>query len=57
MEKEEEDKNKEGDFFFQDIVKKTKTGLTFPKDLRDNFFNNEDIDVFFQLSPYLQFLE
>jgi hypothetical protein len=49
MEKEEEDKNKEGDFFFQDIVKKTKTGLTFPKDLRDNFFNNEDIDVFFHL--------
>ncbi|MFX1572618.1 MAG: hypothetical protein ACFFB0_07710 [Promethearchaeota archaeon] len=34
--------------FFEDIVKKTKTGITFPKDLRDLLFE-EDSDVFFRL--------
>ncbi|MFX0082846.1 MAG: hypothetical protein ACFE94_13935 [Candidatus Hodarchaeota archaeon] len=35
--------------FFEDIVKKTKTGITFPKNLRELLFE-EDSDVFFKLS-------
>lgn len=38
----------EEDVFFEDIVKKTKTGITFPKDLRDAMFD-EDTDVYFKL--------
>jgi hypothetical protein len=34
--------------FFEEIVKKTKTGITFPKALREEFFE-EDADVFFRL--------
>jgi hypothetical protein len=34
---------------FEEIVKKTKTGITFPKNLRDLLFE-EDSDVFFKLS-------
>ena len=35
-------------FFFEEIVKKTKTGITFPKNLRELLFE-DDIDVFFRL--------
>ncbi len=34
--------------FFEDIVKKTKTGVTFPKTLRDDLFEEEK-EVFFRL--------
>lgn len=34
--------------FFEEIIKKTKTGITFPKALRDEFFE-EDTDVYFKL--------
>jgi len=35
-------------FFFEDIIKKTKTGITFPKDLRDSLFK-EDKDIYFRI--------
>ncbi|MFX0043051.1 MAG: hypothetical protein ACFE8L_09075 [Candidatus Hodarchaeota archaeon] len=35
--------------FFEEIVKKTKTGITFPKTLRDLLFEDEE-DVFFRLT-------
>jgi len=38
----------EEDIFFEDIVKKTKTGITFPKELRDAMFNEEK-EVYFKL--------
>jgi hypothetical protein len=38
----------EEDLFFEEIVKKTKTGITFPKELRDVMFN-EDVEVYFKL--------
>jgi len=38
----------EEDIFFEDIIKKTKTGITFPKELRDALFN-ENLDVYFKL--------
>ena len=41
--------NSEKDVFFEDIVKKTKTGITFPKDLREAMFN-EDTEVHFKLT-------
>ncbi|MFX1312834.1 MAG: hypothetical protein ACFFHD_09500 [Promethearchaeota archaeon] len=34
--------------FYEDIVKKTKTGITFPKNLREILFE-EDSDVFFKI--------
>ena len=43
-----QDKKSEDDNFYEDIVKKTKTGITFPKDLRDELFK-EDQEVFFKL--------
>ena len=43
-----DNEDSEEDVFFEDIVKKTKTGITFPKDLRDAMFN-EDNDVYFRL--------
>jgi hypothetical protein len=45
----EEDKNSNEHPFFEDIVKKTKTGITFPKDLRDLLFE-EDSEIFFKLT-------
>ncbi len=36
------------DVFFEDIVKKTKTGITFPKELRDIMFS-EDAEIYFKL--------
>ena len=43
---EENDFN--GNFFFEDIIKRTKTGITFPKDLRDSLFK-EDKDIYFRI--------
>ena len=40
--------NQNSDNFFEDLVKKTKTGITFPKTLRELLFE-EDEDVFFKL--------
>ena len=36
------------DIFFEDIIKKTKTGITFPKELRDIMFS-EDAEIYFKL--------
>lgn len=45
----EENQNKQEEQpFFEEIVKKTKTGITFPKKLRDDFFEEEQ-EVFFKL--------
>ena len=44
----EEDKKSEDDPFFEDIVKKTKTGITIPRHLRELLFE-EDSEVFFRL--------
>jgi hypothetical protein len=44
----EEDKNPEEDIYFEEVIKKTKTGITFPKNLRDDLFDDEN-DVFFRL--------
>ncbi len=43
-----EEKKLDNEFFFQEVVKKTKTGITFPKELREALFD-EDKDVFFKL--------
>ncbi len=39
----------EEEAFFEEIVKKTKTGVTFPKELRDLLFEDEEQEVFFKL--------
>jgi len=44
----EEEKKPNNDFFFEDIIKKTKTGVTFPKELREALFN-EDEEIFFKI--------
>jgi len=44
----EEEKKTNDDFFFEDIIKKTKTGITFPKELREALFN-EDEEIFFKI--------
>ena len=44
----EEDQNADEQPFFEDIIKKTKTGITFPKDLRDLLFE-EDSETFFKI--------
>ncbi len=43
-----QDKSPEEDVFFEDIIKKTKTGITFPKELRETLFN-EEIETFFKI--------
>lgn len=43
-----ENQNSEDKPLFEEIVKKTKTGITFPKNLRDLLFE-EDRDVYFKL--------
>ncbi len=48
----EEDKPKETPFY-EDIIKKTKTGVTFPKDLRDALFN-EETDNYEPFTPYIK---
>lgn len=46
---ENQNSNKQEELpFFEEIVRKTKTGITFPKKLRDEFFKEEQ-DVFFRL--------
>jgi len=44
----QEEKKSNDDFFFEDIIKKTKTGVTFPKELREALFN-EDEEIFFKI--------
>ncbi|TKJ24545.1 MAG: hypothetical protein CEE42_10405 [Promethearchaeota archaeon Loki_b31] len=44
----QEEKKPNDDFFFEDIIKKTKTGVTLPKELREALFN-EDEEVFFKI--------
>jgi len=44
----QEEKKPNDDFFFEDIIKKTKTGITFPKELREALFN-EDEETFFKI--------
>ncbi|UCD02206.1 MAG: hypothetical protein JSV23_04090 [Promethearchaeota archaeon] len=44
----EENQNSDDQPFFEEIVKKTKTGITFPKDLRESLFG-DDTDVYFRL--------
>jgi hypothetical protein len=44
----EEDKDSNEEPFFEEIVKKTKTGITFPKIMRDEFFSEEE-EVYFRL--------
>lgn len=43
-----EDKETSKDFFFQEVVKKTKTGITFPKELREALFEESE-EIFFKL--------
>ncbi|NVM45253.1 MAG: hypothetical protein HWN79_10075 [Candidatus Lokiarchaeota archaeon] len=43
-----EDKEPDKDVFFQDVIKKTKTGVTFPKELREALFDETE-DIFFKL--------
>ncbi len=45
----EPEKNSEDELFFEDIVKKTKTGITFPKELRESLFE-EGEEVFFRVT-------
>lgn len=44
----EEEKNSKDEIFFEEIIKKTKTGITFPKILREELFE-DDKDVFFRM--------
>ena len=44
----EEDKNLKDEIYFEEIIKKTKTGITFPKNLREELFE-DDKDVYFRL--------
>ncbi len=43
-----QEKRLEEEVFFEDIIKKTKTGVTFPKELRESLFN-EEIETFFKI--------
>ncbi|MFX1468511.1 MAG: hypothetical protein ACFFB8_07585 [Promethearchaeota archaeon] len=44
----EEDHNSNDNPFFEEIVKKTKTGVTFPKELRESLFE-EDAEIYFRM--------
>jgi len=44
----ENEKDSNEDIFFEEIVKKTKTGITFPKNLREELFE-DDQDTFFRM--------
>ncbi|MFX1600595.1 MAG: hypothetical protein ACFFB6_08375 [Promethearchaeota archaeon] len=48
MEENQNSNNQSEQPFFEEIVKKTKTGITFPKALRDDFFE-EGKEVYFKL--------
>ncbi|MBY9012323.1 MAG: hypothetical protein KGD70_08105 [Candidatus Lokiarchaeota archaeon] len=43
-----EDKKQDNEPFFQDVIKKTKTGITFPKELREALFDDSE-EVFFKI--------
>ncbi len=45
-----EEENSKDTPLFEEIIKKTKTGITFPKNLRDVLFEDEEEDVFFRLT-------
>ena len=45
----EPEKNSDDELYFEDIVKKTKTGITFPKELRESLFE-EGEEVFFRVT-------
>jgi len=44
----EREKDSKDDNFFEDVIKKTKTGITFPKKLREELFDDE-IEQYFKL--------
>jgi len=44
----ERENNSNEEFFFEEVVKKTKTGVTFPKSLRDSLFE-EGKEYYFKL--------
>ncbi len=44
----ERNNKSEEDYIFTEIIKKTKTGITFPKQLREQLFNDDE-EVFFKL--------
>ncbi|MHA1149076.1 MAG: hypothetical protein ACTSR8_12630 [Promethearchaeota archaeon] len=44
-----EEKKSSEKIFFEDVVKKTKTGVTFPKSLRDELFGDDETDIYFKL--------
>ncbi|NHJ24833.1 MAG: hypothetical protein EAX89_09675 [Candidatus Lokiarchaeota archaeon] len=44
----EENNKSENPTFYEEIIKKTKTGITFPKDLRDALFGDEE-EVYFKI--------
>jgi len=46
----EEEKDSKDDIYFEEVIKKTKTGITFPKNLREDLFEDEDKDVFFRMN-------
>ena len=43
-----DNQNPDDEIFFEDIVKKTQTGVTLPKNLRDILFK-ENADIYFRL--------
>ncbi|MBY9009126.1 MAG: hypothetical protein KGD74_04610, partial [Candidatus Lokiarchaeota archaeon] len=43
-----QDKRPEEEVFFEEVIKKTKTGITFPKELRESLFN-EETEIFFKI--------
>ncbi|MBD3213570.1 MAG: hypothetical protein GF311_13260 [Candidatus Lokiarchaeota archaeon] len=45
----EEKKSSENHNYYEAIIKKNKTGITFPKELREKLFPSEDDDYFFKL--------
>ena len=44
----EEEKDSKDEIYLEEIIKKTKTGITFPKNLREELFK-DDQDVFFRM--------
>ena len=46
-----QDKKREEEVFFEEIIKKTKTGITFPKVLRESLFNEESETFFKMIVP------
>ncbi len=44
----EENNKPENPTFYEEIIKKTKTGITFPKDLRDALFGDEE-EIYFKI--------